>query len=573
MARSLVEGPGDRTGASLQSRPVSRPARAPIVALVAYVALSFLFFGVHLLPHPGRVMLGSGRDPEIFVWSFAWWQHALGAGGNPFVSHAVYAPDGINLAWATSVPGLAVPFAPLTNVAGPVASYNVAMLLLPALSAWTAFLLCRYLTGRFWPSFAGGYLFGFSAYVVAQTLGHPHMSAVFLLPLVALVLVRYVRRDLTARGSAWRLGLLLGWQLWLSTELYTTLAVALAVSLALAYLCLSEHRPRLRTALSPLAAAYGLSLLLAAPLVYYALSGFRSESINEPAKFSADLANLVVPTHILALTTSGLTSISRHFPGNDAEQGAYLGLPTLAIVVWFAIRGRASAATRYLVVLLALSVFVSLGTALRVEGDRKLWLPWSLVAGLPVFDNVLPVRFAAYTALAAAVIVALWTASTKGWAAIVLPALAIAVLLPAVWRPDFRSIPQRWPFFTDGAYKLCIPKGENVVVFPYGFRGDSMLWQAESGFWFRMAEGYLTPKPPEPFIDDPLVQKLTYTYELAGPAQILGFARRKHVGRVLSTEIDQHPSGLVMHRFGPLQVLGGIMVAPACGHEPLTRQG
>jgi hypothetical protein len=551
---------------------VSRPARAPIVALVAYVTLSFLFFGVHLLPHPGRAMLGSGRDPEIFVWSFAWWQHALGAGENPFVSHAVYAPDGINLAWATSVPGLAVPFAPLTLLAGPVASYNVAMLLLPALAAWTAFLLCRYLTGRFWPSFAGGYLFGFSAYVVAQTLGHPHMTAALLLPLVALVLVRYVRGELTGRGLAWRLGLLLGWQLWLSTELYTTVAVALAVSLAVAYLCWRRHRARLRSALRPLAAAYALSLALAAPLVYYALSGFRSESINEPAKFSADLANLVVPTHILALTTSGLTSISRRFPGNDAEQGAYLGLPTLAIVVWFAIRGRASAVTRFLVALLALSVFVSLGTALRVEGDRKLWLPWSLVARLPVFDNVLPVRFAAYSALAAAVIVALWATSTRGWAAVVLPALAIAVLVPAVWRSDFRSLPQRWAFFTEGAYELCIPQGENVVVFPYGFRGDSMLWQAESGFWFRMAEGYLTPKPPKPFIDDPLVQKLTYTYERAGPAQILGFAHRKHVGRVLSTEIDQRPSGLVMHRFGPLQVLGGMMVAPACGYKPLSPQ-
>jgi hypothetical protein len=551
---------------------VSRPARASIVALVVYATLSFLFFGVHLLPHPGRAMLGSGRDPEIFVWSFAWWQHALGAGENPFVSHAVYAPDGINLAWATSVPGLAVLFAPLTLLAGPVASYNVAMLLLPALAAWTAFLLCRYLTGRFWPSFAGGYLFGFSAYVVAQSLGHTHMTSVFLLPLVALVIVRYVRRELTARGLAWRLGLALGWQLWLSTELYTTLAIAIAVSLALAYACWREHRVRLRSALGPLAAAYGLSLLLGAPLVYYALSGFRSESINEPHKFSADLANLVVPTHILALTTAGLTSISRHFPGNDAEQGAYLGLPMLAIVVWFAIRGHASAGTRFLVGLLALSVLVSLGTALHVEGERKLWLPWDVLARLPVLDNVLPVRFAAYTALAAAVIVALWTASTRGWAGVVLPVLAIAVLVPAVWRPDFRSLPQRWPFFTAGAYKLCIPKGENVVVFPYGFRGDSMLWQAESGFWFRMAEGYLTPKPPKPFIDDPLVQKLTYTYELAGPAQILGFARRKHVGRVLSTEIDQHPSGLVMHRFGPLQVLGGMMVAPACGYKPLTPQ-
>src|SRR5262249_29858274 len=152
--------------------------------------------------------------PEIFVWSFAWWQHALGAGWNPFLSHVVYAPDGINLVWATSVPGLAIPLGPLTWLAGPVVSYNVAALLLPALDAWTAFLLCRYLTGSLWASLVGGYLFGFSAYVVAQSLGHPHMSAVFLLPLVALAIVRFVRGGLTARGLAWRLALLLGWQLW-----------------------------------------------------------------------------------------------------------------------------------------------------------------------------------------------------------------------------------------------------------------------------------------------------------------------------------------------------------------------
>ena len=382
-------------------------------------------------------MLGSGRDPEIFVWSFAWWQHALATGQNPFVSHAVYAPDGINLAWATSVPGLAIPFAPLTWLFGPVASYNVAALLLPAAAAWTAFLLCRYLTGALWRSLVGGYLFGFSAYVVAQSLGHPHMASVFLLPLAALVVVRYVRRELTGPGLAWRLALVLGWQLWLSTELSFTLAFALLVTLAFAFAFLPALRPRLRSLLGPLAAAYALALVLAAPLVAYALTGFRSESINEPARFSADLLNVVVPTHVLALTSSGLTSISRHFPANDAEQGAYLGLPTLVVVAWFAVRSRASAAARFLLAVLALSILVSLGTALHVEGRHELWLPWSLAARLPVFDNVLPVRFAVYTSLAAAVIVAFWTASRTGSARVVLPALAVAALVPAVWRPDF----------------------------------------------------------------------------------------------------------------------------------------
>jgi hypothetical protein len=69
------------------------------------------------------------------------------------------------------------------------------------------------------------------------------------------------------------------------------------------------------------------------------------------------------------------------------------------------------------------------------------------------------------------------------------------------------------------------------------------------------------------------VQKLTYTYELAGPAQILGFARRKHVGRVLS--IGDRPAPVRARHstaFGPLQVLDGMMVAPGCGYQPLTPQ-
>jgi hypothetical protein len=40
--------------------------------LLGYGAISFAYFGARLLPHPGRALLGSGQDPQIFVWSFAW---------------------------------------------------------------------------------------------------------------------------------------------------------------------------------------------------------------------------------------------------------------------------------------------------------------------------------------------------------------------------------------------------------------------------------------------------------------------------------------------------------------------
>ena len=274
---------------------------ANLIALLAYAAISFGYFGWRLLPHPGRSILGLGHDPEISIWSFAWWPHAIGSLTNPFVTHALYAPTGTNLAWTPSAPGLAVVFSPLTVLFGPVASYNVAALVLPALAAWTAYLLCRELTGSLFASLIGGYLFGFStAMLRQQLLGHLNLTGVFLIPLVLLVLVRYVRVELSARGLAWRLGALVAAQLWISTEVALTLTLVLAVGLPLASLLLRDARPRLRSALLPIAGGYVVAAVLAAPLVVYVLAGFVSTGLaSDERALVTDPLNFVTPTGVV----------------------------------------------------------------------------------------------------------------------------------------------------------------------------------------------------------------------------------------------------------------------------------
>src|SRR5580765_6939633 len=183
-------------------------------AFAGYLVLSILFFGWRVLSHPGRNFVGGyTTDPQSFIWSFAWWPHAILHGENPFYTHAIWAPSGVSLAWPTMAPGLVLAFAPLTLLLGPVASYDVAMVLMPALSAWTAFLLCRHVTRSAWPSLAGGYIFGFSAYELGHLQGHIQLSSVFLVPLVALVVLRYVEGSLMGRGLAVRLGTLIGLEL------------------------------------------------------------------------------------------------------------------------------------------------------------------------------------------------------------------------------------------------------------------------------------------------------------------------------------------------------------------------
>jgi hypothetical protein len=549
----------------------TRRALTHLAVLLGYAATSYAFLGVRITSHPGRGIVGSGQDSQIFVWSFGWWAHALSTWQNPFFTHAIYAPGGINLAWTSSAPGLALVFVPLTLLVGPTAAYNVAALLMPALAAWTAYFLCLHVTRRVWPAIVGGYVFGFSSYMVAVDLGHLHLAAVFLLPLSALVLVRFVEGSLSGVGLAWRLGVLLGAEFWLSTEVLFTLTLVLLVALPLAYWLVRPARPRLRALPVPLLGAYGIGALVTGPLGVYALLDVQTGQLNEPTRFSADVLNFVIPTRLIGAGGGALTGISGRFPATIAEQGAYLGWPVLVIVGWFAWRERHSGVARFLLAGLVAAMLLELGTALWVDGHRELWLPWKEVSRLPLFDSVLPSRFAVYAALACSAIVALWMRSSSRAVAVVLPLLAVVALAPAVWRIAYRDLPERWQFFTAGEYK-CLPKNENVAIFPFGVQGNSMLWQAESGFWFRMADGYIRPMPPAAALRDPTIYYMYSTELDPTPAQILAMAKDERIGRILSVDVYAHPNGTEMHAFGALQVEGGLLVAPACGHPPLTPQ-
>ena len=539
--------------------------------LLGYLGISFLYFGRPIVSHPGRYLIGYARDPQIFVWSFAWYLHAVETWQNPFVSHAIYAPGGVNLAWTTTVPGLAFALSPLTALFGAVVSYNTASVLVPALAAFTMYLLCRYLTRSTWASLVGGYLFGFSSYMLGEEQGHRHMTAVFLRPLTALATLRYTRGELAGRGFAWRLGVLFGLQFWLSTEVLVTASIALAAGLVLAFVVAPATRPALRHVAAPLVAAIGIAILVALPLAVYAVTGFQSQSINKPTDFGGDLANFVVPIRFIWAGGDLFPDLEAHFRGGQAESGAYLGLPVLVILVLFGRRARRSAGARFLVAAILLAALLTLGTGLAIRSHIYAWLPWRAVAGLPILNNVLPARFSIYMTLAAAAAVALWTAARRDWLRYALPSLAVAALIPNLARADYRNHPERWAFFTANTYKVCFAKGENVTIFPFGAWDDSTLWQAETGFWFRMQEGYLAPTPPSASYRDRLIHMLTDTSRQPTPDQIIGMARRQHVDRILSVDIYVHPNATQMHRFGPVQESGGVLISPACGYPSMQK--
>jgi len=358
----------------------------------------------------------------------------------------------------------------------------------------------------------------------------------------------------------------------------------LGLALVLAFAFVPGARPRLRSSLAPIVAGYVLAGLLAAPLLYYTLSAIVPFSIGYPWLFSADPLNLVVPTSVIGLGGSTFASVSSHFPGDRAEQDSYLGLPALLIVALLLLRRPWSAGVRFLLAGFAAATFVSLGTALYLDGHRMFWLPWSAISHLTLLKNVVPSRMALYASLALGALVALWTASTKGRVfprPYVLPVLAVAALAPPFWTSTFVQDPHRLAFFSDGLYRSCIPRGETLMIFPFGYWGDSLLWQAESGFWFNMDEGALGPDNlPVSFVDDPTVDTLLFGVQtpsaLPSMSQLLGLAERDHVGRIVSAAVTTpvvgflYPDATQMQAFGPVQQQGDVFVAPACGHAPLA---
>jgi hypothetical protein len=471
-----------------------------LTTLVGYTLLSTAIFGWSVLPRPTQTYVGCGADPGAFIWFLSWWPYAIAHGSNPFFSDQVWAPLGTHLAWTTAVPGLSVLAAPITTLLGPVVSYNVVSLAAPALSAWAMYLVCRSITGTLWPSLVGGYLFGFSTYQIGHVLGHLHMTMVVGPPLCVYLTLRHLSGTLRSVPFLSWLSLVLVLQFLISTEVYATQAVFGAVAMLLAFLVLGPPaRPRLVRTAALIVGAHAVSAAAVSPYLYHVFAaGVPQQPIHPLTMYSTDLVNLVIPTPITWLGGRAFADVTHLFTrGNYAEHTGYISAVLIAVVLAFARRHWREPRGKLLIATFIAVSLASFGPTLRIVGHEIIALPWALVARLPMINNALPARFTMYAFLVLALVVAIWLAAdTPGrwrrWAAV---AIGLAFIVPDVSLPLWRSEVDTPRFFASGVYRRYLEAGETIVVIPYGHRGNSMLWQAQTGMYFRMAGGYVGIAP------------------------------------------------------------------------------
>ena len=347
--------------------------------MLIYLGLSALLFARPALPHLATIYLGRGIDQAFFIWCLVWWPYAIAHHLNPFVTRLIFAPAGFNLTWSTSIPLLSLLALPLTAAVGPITAFNLLCVACPALAAWTAFLLCHSVTRRFGPSLLGGYIFGFSSYMLAQVFGgHLNLLAAFLIPLVVHLVLARLQERVGRRAFALGLLALVTAQFLIATEILATMTVFGALALAAAW---AMGEPALRRRIAGLAApilfAYLGMAILVSPYLYYLFAGFRAIPIYSTNRHSSDLLNFVVPTRTIALGSA--IGLFRHasagFTSNVAEQAAYVGLPLLAIAIWFVLERRRMLEARLLGLMLMVTAVASMGPRLHVAGRSYFKLP------------------------------------------------------------------------------------------------------------------------------------------------------------------------------------------------------
>lgn len=493
--------------------PIRRSATTDGAAVLGlYLLVAMVYIGRFALPSLAGGTLGTGPDVQIFLWGLRWWPYALAHGVDPFVSHVVWAPFGSNILWTTTVPAISLLIAPVTILLGPAVAWNVLCVLAPALGAWAAYLLCRELTGRLWPSAFGGALFGFSSFQLAEGLAHLQVAMDLCVPLAAWVIARHVHGRLSGKELALRLGAIAILEFLISPEILATMVLFGAILAAGAYFVRPCERVTLRRTVT--AALGGLlgGVVVLSPLVVTMLRATPSYLLNTPATYSTDLVNFVVPTRVSALGAMWRSPVVDSFPGNLAEQGAYLGLPLLAIVVGFAVSGRRSPRGRLLLFMLLCSIVLSLGPRLTVAGHQSIWLPAALLARVPLLADALPGRFTLYTSLAAALIVGEWLTSapsrlrtsvapairrsTRAAFRPALAGLAALAIVPSAnailwWKPTPAPI-------AHGTLNRLLPVGSNVLSLPFWNLGDRSLYaQAASGMHFNLVDGWLQLMPAQ----------------------------------------------------------------------------
>jgi hypothetical protein len=496
----------------------------PSGVLVANLAFAvWLFWSTW--QHPASSWIGDDRDPHILIWALGWTPHNLATlPRHPLITDYIMYPAGANLMWNVSLIFPALVLWPVTALFGPIVTYNVLSTAALALSSWAAYLVVRRYAASEFIAFIAGMLYGFSPYMILQSVGHTQMTIGIFPPLVWLLLDELLVRR---RWSAPLIGVLLGVagtaQLLTSTEILSTTALVAGIGVVLlALLNRTQVRPVLpRAAVGSAVALVTFLVLGAYPLKNLLFGPQRVFGIlNVPNIYVADLLSFIVPPGYRIFSALRTWPITTHFTGLGIETGGvYLGPTGLAVMIAALVVGWRWSVVRFAGLLTLAVMVLSMGAVLHINGwVTGLSLPWRLLRRIPLMASALPARLALFQWLGLAVLLGVVgsrfvAAGRRGALGVV--SAAVVLIVPLFPTPPMMSTSSTAPaFFASGGEVNRIPPGSVALIVPFSNQESStaMYWQALSNYRFRMPEG--EAYVPGPSLSPPPSQVQTDLVEL-----------------------------------------------------------
>ena len=487
-----------------------------LFALILFCSISILCFGLHVILHLNTRFVGTGSDTINYIWLFAWYPHALLTHLNIFLPKTIFYPTGVNLPRLNPIPGLSFLCLPITLLFGPIVSYNICTIFSPGLAAWTAYLLCNHITKSKLSALVGGYFFGFSSYIIAQSLGHIVLVApAILIPLFVLVILYKLEREISAFKFLVLFTLLLLLLFSISIEHFATLSFWGSISLFGAFYFFKQIKTGLVEVIKLAAFAYSLTACIALPFLYYFFQGGSASSSTPDATivmtYSNDLLSFIIPSQLFLFTNQSCIKLSTLFLGNAAEWNSYVGIGLLLVFFIYIKQEWYKREAKYLTTMVIILAIASMGPALHIAGITLFHFPWGpLFTRTPLLDAALPSRLGFYMSLFISIIVSAWLKNSP-WKLkyrFLLIAFAGLFLIPSfnqLRRPMTQSV-YLPSFFSTGIYKHYLTAKDNIIFFPY-FGGPSVLWQAETNFTFNLAGTYFGA-PPAAYANDSIFSAL-----------------------------------------------------------------
>jgi hypothetical protein len=499
---------GERSGANRRSFV---PA---LCVLAGYALLGVIAFWPVATGITSRLNGPPNSDSILFVWFIGWVPHALAHGLNPLFSNALLVPHGVNLAENTSSAFLGLVSAPLTLLFGPTVSSNLIMMSAMPMSAAAAFIVLR--MWKVWlPAAAlGGLLYGFSPYMVSESIAHPELTFIPIPPLIALTIVRIFQRKGSPGWLGVTLGLLVVVQFLISQEVIAIVAVLCVAALVI----VGVRHPRgvgdmVRVAWRPSGVALVVAGALMAYPVWLMVAGpqhFTGTTFPLDNAFHNDVLSLIAPSHMQRFSL-GLRSLGNRLTvGPETETVGYVGIPLVLLTAVIAWRSRRSPRMQLTAALLVLAALLSFGPHLGIDGHRtSVPGPFLLIAHLPFLANILPSRFSFATDALFAAIVAFGLDDLRlaggsaprnahARARSTVPGRTAVLLTSAVAAVTVITLFPNWPYTTQSAQALPqsvrarVPAGDPVAItYPFDttFLTQPELWQADDGYAFKLLGG------------------------------------------------------------------------------------